>query len=216
MKGSAEEFSEYLRKYSALLTSEILISCVNDSSGIATVLESFPGLTYQFLVTPSEQSGLKNSYNIPERMGIDRWLAMLAAKHRASAAGFIVADFGTAATFDVVSSSGRHLGGYILPGLEMASSALFSTTDKVMDYREDNKGSVHLRLGNNTTQCVHLGIVNQMLALLNQLCGQYQNYKIFLTGGDSGMIAREMPESMHFTMVEDLVLEGIELCEVKP
>ncbi len=59
----------------------------------------------QFAVSQPQQLGLTNSYSDPFRMGVDRWLAMLAAWHRV-AGPLIVVDAGTALTVDIVDSSG--------------------------------------------------------------------------------------------------------------
>ena len=56
-------------------------------------------------------------------MGADRWHAMLAGWVRCKAS-FAVVDAGSAVTVDYVNAGGRHLGGYILPGLQMMRRSL--------------------------------------------------------------------------------------------
>ena len=66
--------------------------------------------------TPArEMSGVRNGYEEFERLGLDRWLAMLGGFHLASGA-CLVLDFGTAVTADFIAADGEHLGWFHLPG----------------------------------------------------------------------------------------------------
>ena len=62
--------------------------------------------------------GLKTGYTKTEQMGIDRWLSMVACWERYQSSLCIVS-CGTALTIDLVDSNGNHLGGYILPGIDL-------------------------------------------------------------------------------------------------
>ena len=80
-----------------------------------------------FAKVESSAAELRNGYEQPQQMGVDRWVAMLAAWERHHAAACIV-DCGTAITLDVVSESGHHLGGVIAPGISLMHEALASRT----------------------------------------------------------------------------------------
>lgn len=73
---------------------------------------------------------LKNSYNNPQEMGIDRWLAMIAAWEMHQTALCIVG-CGTALTIDSIDMHGNHLGGYIIPGIELMQQALIKKTERI-------------------------------------------------------------------------------------
>ena len=62
--------------------------------------------------TPRRAGGITNSYAKPERLGIDRFLAMLATHARAAGA-CVVAGCGTALTLDAVDAVGTHAEGMI-------------------------------------------------------------------------------------------------------
>jgi type III pantothenate kinase len=72
-------------------------------------------------------AGVRSGYADPAQLGVDRWLAICAAfaRHRAPVC---VVDAGTATTIDVVSGSGEHQGGLILPGITLMQSALLAGT----------------------------------------------------------------------------------------
>ena len=74
-------------------------------------------------VSESSSMGVRNSYAVPEDMGVDRWLAMLAA-HNLCEGPICVIDAGTAITLDLLAADGKHLGGYIFPGAELMCRAL--------------------------------------------------------------------------------------------
>ena len=63
-------------------------------------------------------------------LGVDRWLALVAAWNMVRQPA-VVADLGTAATLDFVAGDGRHVGGYIVPGPGLMAKALARDTARV-------------------------------------------------------------------------------------
>ena len=86
------------------------------------------GLAPQFLKSPARQGGLRNSYADPQALGVDRWLAMVAARQTREGA-FAVVDCGTAITVDAVSSDGDFLGGVISAGPATSLRALTNSVN---------------------------------------------------------------------------------------
>lgn len=81
------------------------------------------GIGQRAVGPPASDSLLQLAYPRPERLGVDRWLAMRAI--RAELPGhFLLAGCGSALTVDVVDGSGRHLGGVIAPSPERSMEAL--------------------------------------------------------------------------------------------
>jgi type III pantothenate kinase len=71
--------------------------------------------------------GVRNGYAQPERLGNDRWAALIAARaHRQAPTVVVMA--GTATTVDALDRQGRFLGGYILPGLRLMPKSLYERT----------------------------------------------------------------------------------------
>ncbi|HET8697015.1 MAG TPA: type III pantothenate kinase, partial [Gammaproteobacteria bacterium] len=77
----------------------------------------------EFVATSAEAFGVRCAYADPSRLGVDRWLGVLAAHRLAAGAAACVVGAGTAVTFDAVSANGRHLGGLILAGAPLAAAA---------------------------------------------------------------------------------------------
>jgi type III pantothenate kinase len=81
--------------------------------------------TTPVLVGPGTRTGIKILYDDPRQVGGDRIANAIAARavHGSPA---IIIDFGTATTFDCVSSDGDYLGGAIAPGIQISLDALVS------------------------------------------------------------------------------------------
>ena len=125
--------------------------------------------------------GVTNSYTSPERMGVDRWLAMIAAWQQARGAVCVV-DAGSALTIDFLDSHGVHTGGYILPGLRMMERALLEGTDRV---RFGDAPRDCLAPGNSTETAVLNGLqLAQVGAVELALTRFGQRGTLVFTGGN--------------------------------
>ena len=151
-----------------------------------------------------EFHGLRNCYSHPERLGVDRWLAMVAARTLCSAS-FCVVDAGTALTIDLVDVSGRHAGGMILPGLTMMMQSLKSGT-AIPAYDEILTGK---QLGCSTTEAMRLGCLHAQAGAIERILSTVasDDCELLLTGGD----ARLLGSAVHYThrTIEHLVLLGL-------
>ena len=72
---------------------------------------------------------IKNKYKKPKEVGTDRLIDAVAAYNMFPGKNSIVVDFGTAITFDVITSKGEYLGGLILPGLQSSLKALAASAE---------------------------------------------------------------------------------------
>lgn len=136
--------------------------------------------TVHFASTPTEAMGLVNSYAEPQRMGVDRWLAMLAAWVVRKQA-VVVVDVGTALTIDLIDANGRHEGGYILPGANLMSQALLRDTQRV---RFDEEVSASITPGRTTGSCVAAGVWAAMLGSVRLVLQSHPDHAVVVTGGD--------------------------------
>ncbi len=86
---------------------------------LAALVAARPGASLELVATSAERFGVRCAYADPSRLGVDRWVAVLAAYHAARGAACAI-DAGTAVTFDAVDGTGAHLGGLIFPGARLA------------------------------------------------------------------------------------------------
>ena len=103
-------------------------------------------------------SSFVHCYAKPERLGVDRWLAMLGAAAIVPAANdrWLVIDAGTAPTDAMLARQPQqllHQGGYIVPGLALAQSALFNHAERVCDDTDEVPATDFLP-GTDTLGCV--------------------------------------------------------------
>ena len=146
----------------------------------------------------------------PAEVGADRLVNAYAAWHKHQAA-MILVDFGTATTFDVVSSKGAYLGGAIAPGMELASDALFFKAAKLPRVDVSNPKTA---IGKNTPHAIrsglfwgYVGLIDGLVKRLQDECGEAT--KVVATGGLAKLFAGA---SETLSDVEPhLTLEGLRL-----
>jgi len=177
---------------------------------------------FMFAETRSEQCQVINSYETVSNMGVDRWLAMLAAYHsktRKKNEAVCVIDCGTAITIDVVSEKGVHLGGLIMPGYQLMVSALMGRTSEIRQgFGMGQDIDMNSLLGKSTSECVPLGcshMVNSGISgIVDNLIKSHQGeLRCLVTGGDGESVMNKLNCKADY--VSHLVLEGLRLvsCE---
>ena len=85
------------------------------------------GIPLHWAKSQSAQHGVRNLYEQPERLGADRWAALIGARARHAQACLVVCA-GTATTIDVLDAEGNFQGGLILPGVAVMCPALAAST----------------------------------------------------------------------------------------
>ncbi len=158
------------------------------------------------IFTEKENFGIKNRYENVSRMGVDRWLAMVAAQEMTEKP-FCVIDVGTAITCDFVVD-GQHLGGWITPGYHLMQDALVKNTARV--FAEEVKPS-QLAPGTYTEECVSQGCLAAVngvyLSAVAQLASERSDFAIIIGGGDKNMLA--IIESTDTIRSANLVVQGL-------
>lgn len=157
--------------------------------------------------------GVTNAYAAPERLGVDRWLALIAAYKKTESAVMVV-DVGTALKVDVADEAGRHLGGYIIPGAVLMECALFEGTDRVRF--ESGARLESVAFGADTRSCVQGGITAALMGAVLVAVEQCRSLMgvaplICVTGG-LGLQIRDCLEAAGIKDIcceSDLVLDGL-------
>ena len=160
-----------------------------------------------FVRAKQRQGRLVSGYLSPERLGADRWVAMLAASERTNSP-FLVVDAGSAITMDLVDVDGRHSGGWIVPGLAMLRRALTSETAGI----RFTEGEVATDgLGRCTADAVVSGTLHMardfIAARVKAATLCYPSLEVFVTGGDGSLLASAIDGPAHFS--DELVLDGL-------
>lgn len=156
-------------------------------------------------------SGVCNGYEEYERLGLDRWLAVVGAYQLARKAVLVI-DLGTAVTSDFVSADGGHLGGFICPGVPLMRTQLRTHTRRTRyDSDEAARALENLVPGRATAEAVERGcllmlrgFVSGQVAMAAELLGS--DVDVFLTGGDAPLVMDVIPGAR---FVPDLVFIGL-------
>ena len=168
------------------------------------------------VVEPGIKTGMTLHLDNPREVGADRIVNAVAGYEKYQTA-LIVIDFGTATTFDFVSSSGAFEGGVISPGLMISAEALFQHASKLPRVELVRPRST---LGKNTITAMQAGIVLGYAGLVDALIRGLkaeikESYpqepvpKVIATGGLVELIARECPAIE--VVDENLTLDGLRI-----
>lgn len=186
----------------------LCISCVGKTDLLALIIDVaeqlWPGVEV-FIPTVSKQFlEVKNGYRQPEKLGVDRWLGLIAARQRTQLPACVV-DCGTAITIDFLDASGQHAGGIISPGLTLMKQALADGTEQLTF---SGKQSV-IGLANHTRAAIYSGTFYAAVGLIEKVFSTQdrRGTKVFLTGGDAEIIAAEL--RMETIYEPELVLHGL-------
>lgn len=163
-------------------------------------------------VSQREAFGVRLVYDDPASYGADRYAALVAAYHSGEGAKIVV-DCGTAVTVDAINEQGMHLGGLIIPGVELMCSMLaenttgISRSDAITGVEYLNT-STHDSVVSGSTLCLRHGL-HSIIAKIQQKIEQHAS--IYVTGGASTAII-EMENDQIFER-PDLVLEGLQIMQ---
>ncbi|HOY36088.1 type III pantothenate kinase [Piscinibacter sp.] len=200
--------------WKALPPPSSMLGCVVAGEGVKRRVEEqleIWDLEPRWVVSSREACGVSNGYDHPNRLGVDRWVAMIGARHRVLAQGgprpALVVMVGTAVTVDAIDVQGHFLGGLILPGfglmlraLEMGTAGLKAPTGEAVDFPT------------NTSDALMSGGADALAGAVERmhrkLCARTgQEPALIMTGGAAVKLApiTQLP----FETVDTLIFEGL-------
>lgn len=181
-------------------------------SQLTSKIQSTLSVSPQIARSTSHCSGVTSAYANPERLGVDRWLALIAAYRKSNKAALVI-DVGTALKVDAIDDTGQHIGGYIIPGAELMERSLLEGTDRVR--YEGGSKLESVALGVDTRSCVQNGIAAALagvvLIALEQCRSVMHCPRLFITGG-LGLQVKDCLEVAGIRDIcfeADLVLDGL-------
>ena len=189
----------------------IIISCV-----VPPMLNILEPLCVKYfnvkplIVGPGIKTGMPIFYDNPKEVGADRIVNAVAAydKYRQAA---IIIDFGTATTFDYISSKGEYMGGCIAPGIMISSEALFERAAKLPRVELSKPKSI---ITKDTVSAMQAGIIFGYAGLIDGIIERMKaeiktKPLVIATGGLARLVASE---TKSIDKIEDmLTLEGLRI-----
>jgi type III pantothenate kinase len=196
--------------------SEVRASCVANTTVITALqyqlFEQFSVRIKMAQVTV-KVGAVTCGYKNPQQLGVDRWLAIVAA-YKKFPERLLVVDAGSAITVDLVNGEGLHLGGYIFPGLRLMNESLRRGTAAVDVVA--NSATELLLPGEDTQQAVNKGCLLAAVAAVEKLVLQHPS-KIVVTGGDAQPLIKGLclqGSASKLSHCPDLVLDGLSVDDI--
>ncbi|MGH8083953.1 MAG: type III pantothenate kinase [Lysobacter sp.] len=183
------------------------LASVADEGLRGAVLQSLASRCRRICVARTSRSwnGLRIAYDDPSRLGVDRFLAMLAVHARGDGVA-LVCGVGTALTLDLVDADGRHRGGRIAPSPTLMREALHQRATQLPvaggEYREFADDTVDALASG--CEGAALGLIERSLAHSGTELGDAP--KLVMHGGGAVPLAVHLPQAQ---LAPDLVLEGL-------
>ena len=121
---------------------------------------------------------------------------------------FIVVDFGTATTFDVIIKN-NYLGGIIAPGVNLSLNTLIDKASLIPPIKLTNITKV---LGKNTVAAVRSGFYWGYIGLIENIIKKIhlktkKKYKVIFTGGLSDLFRKSINQKIYFN--QNLTINGL-------
>lgn len=190
---SADLPQELAVQWAGLEPPETVVVANVAGAEVAAVVDRFSranwGLEPRYLEVADRFGDLVNAYEDCRQMGIDRWLAMIAARS-AYGGHLCVIDIGTAVTVDLVLDDGRHQGGYILPGPGLMQELL---NRHAREINVEPGVCTDLSPGRSTASCLRNGVYLAVTALIERVVREQEDrcgtaFRCIITGGGAGVI----------------------------
>ncbi len=197
-------------RFDRIIVSSVASAKINAALSLAARRAQQP--SPEFVVTRRRACGVTVAYLEPWRLGVDRFLAMIAA-HERYARSVCIVGVGTAMTVDLLDGTGRHRGGAIIPAPQLMVSSLLNGTSGIRERAEggaDGRGPA--LFGRSTRAAVEQGArfaaaatVERAVREARALLGRTP--RVVLTGGG----ARDLQPLIRVpgVLLPDLVLQGL-------
>ncbi len=162
------------------------------------------------LVSADLKLNIRVGYENPGSVGTDRLADAVAVQNKYGGPACVI-DFGTATTFNALSSQGEYLGGAILPGVATSAQALVTRTAKLPPVELKAPPSC---IGRNTVHALQAGLIFGYVALVEGMVDRFraelgESMRVIATGGHAERIAE------HTASIQEvdpwLTLEGLKL-----
>ncbi len=204
------------RQWQSLQVPESLTVSNVAKADLITAIEEWVAENWSVPVQPvvakAKGWGVSNVYRVPERLGADRWAAMIAARRLSQSLACCIVDCGTAITIDAISGDGQHQGGLILPGIALMKDSLCKKTVGVkLDDAPCTDVSLSL-LARETTGAVTGGTLYAAVASIDRITADVKaelgkSTVCIITGGDAPTLLPLL--SGDYQYKKDLVLDGL-------
>lgn len=183
-----------------------------------TLAANYTDVPVQWIKSRARCCGVKLAYPEVSQFGVDRFCALVAARHRCPDQAVVVINAGTAITIDYMAPTGQHEGGVIMPSLAAMKAGMNQLAPNLSNSWEAKSSEVGAETGwlaTNTADALQLGSRWMLVSALSQTLGAMKAHAaplplaVVIGGGDA--IALHILLDPAAQVVEHLVLEGVKI-----
>ena len=205
--GEASRLAEVFDVSAGWPSGEPVVACNVAGEAVAATISSALAARFgplRWLPSTAECCGVRNGYEMPERLGTDRWAALIGARAQTKSACLVVC-VGTATTVDWLAADGQFRGGLILPGVDLMRASLARNTAQLPLAEGEFRCAPRNTNDAIVSGCLHaqLGAIERMYAKLSAEPGAL----CLLTGGAAPSLAPHL--RIPFRLVDNLILDGL-------
>jgi len=185
------------------------IASVASPASRASLFSALPTLDAPVIeaIVTARWQGLRCAYPQPERLGIDRWLSLIAAYRARPDESQLVVAAGTALTVDLLDAHGNHRGGVIAPGLAAMREGLFAKAPGLAKYSE---GAAGTGMASDSADAIAGGCLQAALGLIERhraMPDTGSSRRVVIGGGDAPVLTPHLATPCEVRPW--LVLEGL-------
>ncbi|MGB2739765.1 MAG: type III pantothenate kinase [Cognaticolwellia sp.] len=191
--------------------SEVILAnvCGKEMHDVIQQWASNRQIVFKSVASEAFAFGVKSSYQQqPERLGVDRWLALIGAKQLYPLQNLLIVDAGTAMTIDILDAQGQHLGGWIMPGVQTLFNSLLTRTQSIV---ATPKVAADLSFGTDSSSGLNHGSWAMTIGAVKEAIIQADKLltldKILITGGNGSQISKLISDSCY--LEPKLIFEGL-------
>lgn len=224
-----QKFQNLVQKHNEVSNTIIMVSVLGDKfNREASAIAEQHTLPIKQIKSVRLLAGLTNAYDQPHKLGADRFVAMIAAYHLSNKEknnnnACIIIDTGTATTIDAVDEQGIHLGGLILPGLDLFSQSLLNNTQQLSLWGKLEKHSIqkdtkYSFFSTNTTDAINSASIYGLSGAIDHITtkmehsikqGHEVHVNRFLCGGSAKALLPYLDSK--YILQKDLIMQGLKI-----
>ena len=174
----------------------ISVAHEDQRSKLSAMLQSEFAISVHWLRSQAMAGDLHCGYPQTVQLGVDRWAGLAGARALYPDEHVIIMDYGTATTVDFLAADGRHLGGWISPGLRDSLRLLLrrlAHPPALADADEDallQLTAADASYGTDTRTALAAGVVHAQAGIIAQARllaarADWPACRVIVTGGDA-------------------------------
>jgi type III pantothenate kinase len=177
-----------------------------------SILKKFLKKFYKIKLVEIKEKKIVKSIKIniknKKQVGSDR-IANAVGVYEKYRKNYIVVDFGTATTFDVITENGFYNGGVIAPGVNISLKSLVNLADQLPLFKLKKQKKV---IGKNTLEAMRSGFFWGYIGLINNIILKIEKetkkkYKVLFTGGYAKLFKTSIIKP--FKIDKNITINGI-------